>query len=353
MNKDNIINNDNLSPDENLLHSLEKKIYDLKNLIELGMSLSSNLEFSSLVESILYSCIGQMLVEKVAIILQVDIDVNNYYIHMKKGFDQANEASDVILNENSVLINYFEKHPYPQSFSKIKQNDIFKADLRIFEMLDAELIVPMKSKSSINGFIVLGPKINGGEFSNDENDFLKDLAKFAAIAVENSRLYLMATLDRMTRLFMHHYFQERLYEEMKRSHRYNAQLSLMISDIDHFKNINDQYGHQQGDIVLKELAKVFRQSLRKMDFPARYGGEEFAVILPETDLESAVKVANRLRADIENHEFPGQDKPIHITVSIGVAQYNPARDADKEALIKRADMALYSAKENGRNRVIS
>ncbi|HNR88775.1 MAG TPA: sensor domain-containing diguanylate cyclase [Spirochaetota bacterium] len=338
-------------PPEQMIQTLEKKVYDLRNLIEMGMSLTSNLVFERLVESILYSCIGQMFVEKVAILLQVDIDIDNYHVHTAKGYDQDVVDGAVMLVENAPLVRYLNENAAPQDFTLLWENETLRSDLSRMEVLSPELIVPMKSKNQLNGILVLGPKITAENFSSDERDFLTDLAKFAAIGVENSRLYLMATLDRMTRLYIHHYFQERLTEEVKRSHRYNTPMTLLISDIDHFKGFNDTYGHQQGDIVLKEVAKLFKQNLRVMDVPARYGGEEFAVILPETALADGVKVANRLRKCVEEHEFPGQGEPLHVTVSIGVAQYDPALNEERAELIKRADAAMYSAKHAGRNKV--
>jgi len=336
---------------EGRVSRLEKKVYDLQNLIDMGMSLSSNLDFESLVESILYSCIGQMFVEKVSIILQPGIDSHYYTIHMAKGYDREFNAGDVFMTEDSPLMRYLEKNPQPQLCSHLSAVDELSDNIARFHDLDAEILVPMVSKSSINGILVLGAKINGDPFSGDDSDFLFDLAKFAAIAVENSRLYLMAILDRMTRLYIHHYFQERLFEELRRSRRYNSPLALLMADIDHFKIFNDTYGHQQGDLVLKETAQIFRDSIRKIDIPARYGGEEFAVILPETSLESAVAVASRLRKRSERHAFTGQSSPLHVTISIGVAQYNPEREETRESLIGRADRALYRAKQAGRNRV--
>ncbi len=330
---------------------LEKRIYDLRNLIEIGMSLSSNLVFENLVESILYSCIGQMFVEKVAIILQVDIDIHNYYIHMSKGYDGEFSKSSVIIKEDSPLISYFEKNPTPHSMSTLRQNEVFRGDLMNLDVLTPSLIVPMLSKNYINGMLILGPKLMGDEFSEDDIDFLINLARFAAIAVENSRLYQMATVDRMTRLYVHHFFLERLDEEMKRSQRYNKPLSFMMFDIDHFKTFNDTYGHQQGDAILREMGLLLRKGLRKMDIPARYGGEEFAIVLPETDMKNAAKVASRLRRDIESFGFPGDDKQLHVTVSIGLAEFDQCRDNTRETLIKRADLALYRAKKSGRNRV--
>jgi len=174
---------------------------------------------------------------------------------------------------------------------------------------------------------------------------LRFLAKFAAIAVENSRIYLMSTLDRMTRLYIHHYFQERLLEEVKWSQRKGTPISLIMMDIDHFKIFNDTYGHQQGDIVLKETARLIRENIRNIDIPARYGGEEFAVILPDTNIESAEMIAGRIRKEIEAYKFSGQDKPLSVTISLGVAQLNLAKDSGKMDLIRRADEALYRAKE--------
>jgi two-component system cell cycle response regulator len=339
------------TPDEIDINTLEKKIYDLRNLIEIGMSLSSNLNFHSLVESLLYSCIGQMFVEKVAIILQVDIDINSYYIHMSKGYDQIFDKDHILLESNSPLVKYLIMNPLPQEFSALRDIKQLSVELEKLEILSPKLIVPMKSKNILNGFLILGAKINEGDFSNDEKEFLADLSKFAAIAVENSRLYLMATLDRMTRLYIHHYFQERLLEEIKRSQRYGTPLSLLMADIDHFKQLNDTYGHQQGDITLKELARLFKENLRKVDIAARYGGEEFAVILPDTDLKNAADVARRLRKNIEEYDFSGQTEPLHITISIGVAEYDINRDLDKDRFIKRADLAMYRAKRSGRNRV--
>ncbi len=331
--------------------SLEKKVFDLKNLIEIGMSLSSTLEFENLVESILYSCIGQMFVERVAIILQVDIDQHNYYIHMSKGYDEGFDKDDVVLSEKSPLIAFFEKNPMPQHLGDLMKNEMFLEDLALFNRLQPELFVPMVSKQTINGLLILGSKLTEGDFSSDDHDFLRNLARFAAIAVENSRLYQMATVDRMTRLYVHHFFLERLEEEMKRSQRYKTPLSLIMCDIDHFKNFNDTYGHQHGDIILRETGALLRREIRKMDIPARYGGEEFAVVLPETNLANALSVASRLRRAMEEWGFPGPEEPLHVTISIGVAQYDPKRDKGSKEIIRRADLALYKSKKSGRNRV--
>jgi len=330
---------------------LEKMVFDLHNLIEIALSLSSNLQFESLVESLLYICIGQMIVDKVAIFLHTNFENEDLNIYMSRGYT----ISDTVkISEKSLLLEYLRVN-----------NGIVNADkarilmtedqgcCELYNILLPEIIIPLKSKNSLNGLIFLSKKIMGTPYTEQEFIFLDKLSKFASIAVENSRLYRMATLDRMTGLYIHHYFKERLAEEIKRSDRTEAPLTLIMADIDHFKQINDTYGHQQGDIILKEIAVIMHQNIRSFDIASRYGGEEFAIILTETDLDTGYHIAERLRKKIEQHKFTGEKDPIQVTISVGLAQYFPAIDSDEKSLIKRADIALYSAKSQGRNLVIT
>jgi diguanylate cyclase (GGDEF)-like protein len=157
--------------------------------------------------------------------------------------------------------------------------------------------------------------------------------------------------DATTGLYTHRVFQRQLEEEIARSRRYNRSLSLFMIDIDHFKTLNDTYGYPAGDAILKEVSEVIRKGLRTIDSPARYGGEEFAVILPETSLEGARIVAERLRNNILYHVFTlPHGHRAFISVSIGVANF-PIDGRDKEGLTKAVHRALYFAKENGRNRI--
>ncbi|MBI3037618.1 GGDEF domain-containing protein, partial [bacterium] len=185
-------------------------------------------------------------------------------------------------------------------------------------------------------------------------EFFSTLASQAVIAFENARLYSLAITDSITKLYVHRYFQLRLDEEVKRSQRYNSTMSLLMCDIDHFKEINDTYGHQQGDLILKEISNILRRDIRVTDIPARYGGEEFVIILPETAMDDAKIVAERIRRDIAKFEFPAlaQNQPaIHATISIGVAGF-PINANNKDELIQKADSSMYQAKGSGRNRVI-
>lgn len=162
--------------------------------------------------------------------------------------------------------------------------------------------------------------------------------------------------DPLMGIYNRRYLDRRLNEEFARSRRYGLPLSVLLLDIDHFKQVNDMYGHPAGDLVLNHLGNVLLHAIRDSDIAARYGGEEVVVIAPNTDVSTAVELAERLRRHIEIQELvlSGQlnkRKKIHVTVSIGVADLRP-EDADIRRLIFKADEALYRAKQEGRNRVV-
>jgi len=166
------------------------------------------------------------------------------------------------------------------------------------------------------------------------------------------RLELMAMTDNLTGVYNQGYFKRRLDEEYKRSLRYDLLLSLMILDIDHFKQINDSFGHLAGDQYLAEFSNKLQSEAREIDILARYGGEEFIIMMPQTNLTGASIFAERLRHAIEGLEVEFEGQMIQTTVSIGVAMYMPDVDMDPQSLLKRADTALYTAKQSGRNRVV-
>jgi diguanylate cyclase (GGDEF)-like protein len=142
-------------------------------------------------------------------------------------------------------------------------------------------------------------------------------------------------------------------KEIQRTSRKGSPISFVIMDIDHFKKVNDQYGHQQGDTVLVNVANLIRKHLRSYDVAARYGGEEFVAILPETPLDEAMVVADRIRAAIQQHTFANKLQTLKVTISMGVATY-PAPGLDTvDDIIRVADEALYRAKAEGRNRVLT
>jgi diguanylate cyclase (GGDEF)-like protein len=182
------------------------------------------------------------------------------------------------------------------------------------------------------------------------------IAMLTAMAIENSKLFmkteLLANFDGLTKMYTHRYMQDFLDRELEKSARYNHPLSLVLTDIDHFKPFNDVYGHQVGDMVLAETAKVLREAVRTIDIAARYGGEEFMIVLPETDYKGAYAFAERLRRNVEAKSYwnEGTKENLRVTISIGVSQF-PLHHTEKAKLIEKADQAMYEAKETGRNKV--
>ena len=193
----------------------------------------------------------------------------------------------------------------------------------------------------------------GHAYNADHLRVLTIIADHAAVALENARLYELATVDGLTGLFVRRYFDQRLTEEWRRAIRYGQEFALAILDLDHFKKLNDTYGHQAGDQVLRGAASILRDSMRGADLAGRYGGEEFAFILPRTTVGEARVMAERIRKDIEAMYIEVNGEGLQVTCSIGVAGYPECRAEDSAALLAFADQALYDAKAQGRNRVVA
>jgi diguanylate cyclase (GGDEF)-like protein len=196
----------------------------------------------------------------------------------------------------------------------------------------------------------------GGDFSLEQCDLLAYLTTQAAVSLENvdlhQRVQRQAITDELTGLSNVRHFHELLDQEIERAQRFDNHIGLVMVDIDNFKSVNDTYGHPQGDLVLKEVARVLQEQSRDIDFPARYGGEEMSVILPQTDIGGAAMLAERMREAIEELEVRRLDGQgvLKMTASFGVAAL-PGSATDKRYLIAVADEALYRAKHAGKNRV--
>ena len=210
----------------------------------------------------------------------------------------------------------------------------------------------LRDLGSTNGTYVNDQLID--EYVLRDGDFVKigrTIFKFLSGGnIENAyheEIYRLTTVDGLTQVFNRRYFLEQLDREVSRSKRYRRELSLILFDIDHFKQINDNFGHLAGDYVLKQLATVVKGKIRREDILARYGGEEFAIVLPEIDTPNAFAFAEKIRKLVEKAPFKFEDTKISVTVSVGVATCADSDDA--AALIKRTDEKLYEAKGAGRN----
>lgn len=234
-------------------------------------------------------------------------------------------------------------------------SDMAEKDRKIFPFkvkdMKSFLGLPLTYEDEVIGILTVLSQ-QAGAFRYQQSHLLGILTNHAAIALANARLHLevkrIAITDGLTGLFNHRHFQECLQQEFERLGRFSEPLSLMLLDIDHFKKVNDTYGHPAGDAVLKGIAQILRATLRAVDIPARYGGEEFAAILIGTDSSGAKNMAERLRKTVEKTVFPVDGRPLKVTMSIGISSY-PSDARKKEELIEKADQAMYHAKKSGRN----
>jgi diguanylate cyclase (GGDEF)-like protein len=198
----------------------------------------------------------------------------------------------------------------------------------------------------------------GRPFSQRQRELFEYLTNQAAISIENVDLHetiqRQAVTDELTGLFNHRRFQEVITAEVERTRRFGQELGLIMLDIDDFKRVNDTYGHLQGDLVLREVARALRESSREIDEPARYGGEEMAVALPQTGLQGAYEFAERVRHRIERLQIDllDGDGTLRVTASFGAASLPHSAKIDKDALVAAADAALYRAKRSGKNRTV-
>ncbi len=220
--------------------------------------------------------------------------------------------------------------------------------------LKSQITLPLAIDGEIMGCISLNSD-QPNAFDARDLQFFSVIGYQMAASLRHSRRFRsikdLAQYDSLTKLYNRRYFEERLTIEGKKSFLGGNPLALIMVDIDHFKKVNDTFGHTEGDKALREISSLLRASVRKKDVVARYGGEEFILILPEARLEEALTIAERIRRTVETNPFEMGKTRLNITVSLGISHFPSHRPSSKEDLVRMADEALYDAKRGGRNRV--
>lgn len=236
----------------------------------------------------------------------------------------------------------------------VVENDVVSVAgyVRGFEETRAEMCVPLISLGETLGVLAL-ESAQPNSFQPGDVQPLESVADICAVALQNARYFervrQLAYIDGLTGIFNRRYFEMRIVEEIERAHRYQGGLSVIMIDIDHFKRLNDEFGHLLGDEVLRHVSSIFSQNLRKVDVACRYGGEEFVILAPQTSGEHAQAAAEKLRRVVAGWNFPGVPRP--VTISAGISNL-PDHGTTRDDLVKAADQALYAAKQGGRNRVV-
>lgn len=340
---------------EQKIQDLNKTIHNLSILYNISQAVNFIDDLKRLISVILDKAIETVNAEKGSLMLYDPSDntlqvkvvyglkekehedaINNGTIECRKMSPDSGIAGKVFTEKKSIITNLGGLDP---RFNR-KAEDINVSSL---------ICVPLIAKGECIGIINITNKKNGKLFNKKDLEFIEALANQAAIAVDNAQLYELATKDGLTKLYIHRHFYMLLESEIKRVQRYHHVLTLLMFDIDNFKQVNDTYGHLAGDMVLREIAAAISKTIRHVDIAARYGGEEFTVILPETNSLNGVIIAERIRQKISEIKVNvNENTVISPTVSIGVAEYPNAAD-DIKGLIDAADKALYVSKANGKN----
>lgn len=335
--------------------SLQNQVHEILDLYEVTKKMSASLDMAETLKAF-----GNA--------------VNNFvrFRTIKVIFFDESKGQSVI----SVTYEILNRNPGNLSNSDIKKTDPAQFDQILTEAISSRreaiyLKPPLEESHPLKQFLTKSSEsfvaipllsegvpigiltITGLEEEKIENFSI--LAEQLALEIKKIKLYdriqELAITDSLTGIYVRRHFLERFSEEVTRSQRHSLKFSVLMIDLDHFKDCNDTHGHLVGDIVLKEIAKIMRSYTRQVDLLGRYGGEEFIIALPDTDKSFAANAAERLRQSIEKNQFKAYDELLKMTISIGISTF-PDDGTDIETLIDRADQALYKAKEEGRNRVI-
>jgi len=286
------------------------------------------------------------------VILLYNKEENMFILGTTSGFASVKIIDDELfvgmnkfsLKPDKNFVDYITDKPDIYSIEEVENIPQLRQLLGWIRATGSRMLIPFIIKQDLRGIIML-------DTVTSDKEFLKTLINQISLSIENARLYHEAIIDGLTKLYVHRYFEIQLTTEIKRCQRFDKKLSVLMIDIDNFKSFNDTYGHQAGDFVLKEVSNLIKNATRAIDTVSRYGGEEISVMLPETEIEGAMTIAEKIRLLIDTNIFHYQKNKLRVTISIGVAEWDKDLQHTYETLMSAADEELYKAKREGKNRV--
>jgi len=338
---------------ERVFVQLERSKREQSILYRASQALGSALDEEAVLDAAL-GAVAEIAPYDFAAVTRYDADSRRHTIRRATG-EGAESFANLSFRDNMSLTAMAVKNrhylPYRGEFDS-EQQTVYTRNANLRGM-DSLLILPLVVRETAIGTLALATRRKNA-FRSSARPTLQVVANQLAVALSNAqlvaRLELAATTDGLTGCYNKRAFQEELDLKMKAAERFNRSLSLVVTDLDHFKSVNDTYGHSVGDVVLQELGQILRRTKRETDVVARFGGEEFCLLCEETDTTGALQLAERVREELADTIFQTELGRLKVTCSSGVATY-PVSAKNKELLFELADRALYAAKQSGRNRV--
>jgi diguanylate cyclase (GGDEF)-like protein len=333
------------------IDQLNKEIRDYKSLLAGAADIFQRTSIDEILDAAVWHISDRFLPSFIIFVWKPHQNKNDINIRAYKNYKQVDR--NVGIQSIACFEPFFKQYPKPIAFEMFAfqvKDKVSPKDLEPMNILNPELLIPILGPSGLYGIVLVGRKMLEAEYHYEELLFVEQLMSFVSQAIQNHLHYEHSVRDVKTGLFNHGFFMTRLTEEIVRTQRSGDTASLMVMDVDKFKNFNDSYGHLAGDRVLESLAYTIKQTVRAGDIPSRFGGEEFTILLPNTSRQTAWLVAERLRNAVADMKVSWEPPLPQVTISLGVVSFDKGTNASAEEIIHRADEALYRSKENGRNR---
>lgn len=340
---------------ERVLTAVEQAKYEHERFYSASTMLNGALTLSQVYDTAIRAA-GEIVNFDFSAITLYDRKLRKHTICHVTGEDRERFVGQIFAdNAGFVAMAVKNKHFLPAGApSRAREPIVFTRTLKP-KRIASLVVLPLIVQDSAIGTLVFGAR-GKQHFPKRIREMLGVITNQVAVSIENAKMYKrmeeMATTDGLTSLPNHRTFQSKFDEMIYRAQRHGKPVSLVLTDVDHFKGVNDNYGHPVGDMVLRKVAQVLAGQARKVDLVARYGGEEFAMILEDTDADGAKLFSERVRQELAAQLMSSDRGSFRVTISLGVATY-PVDGKEKEVLVERADQALYAAKESGRNRTVA
>jgi len=337
---------------ENLNH----RLLELYSLYQIGLTLSTTLDLNEIFKMFIKIFQETLKVDRFGIFL-IDRDVSTLTLHTSFGMPKKSSQMKTIFKFGEDIFGSALMYEKTIHVPDIKKENMYKY-FNDGTQSGTFLVIPLLMETNHPVGVISLYRNRPASFKENEISLFNKISNEISKVIDKTLLFNhtkeLSITDDLTGLYNRRYFKERIYREVLRSKRYKRTLTVLMIDIDYFKNFNDVNGHLMGDEILKQVAHTLDDNIRKADILARYGGEEFVIVLPEIDKSHALQVAEKLRSTIDKKKFPKQENQPdgNLTISLGIATL-PDDSIDTKELVDFADRALYKAKAEGRNRIIA